>query len=507
MDLKLRPQDSVTESELNIGLRKLMFDGVCSQIMGTFVGGAFLVAFALQLGASNLFIGLIAALGPLTQVLQIPTIFLVEKTGYRKLLVVASSFLSRLFWFLAAILPWLVSETYRVSLFLFALTMYYGLGTISGLSFNSWMRDLIPDSIRGRYTAKRAAVATAVGAAMSLGAGAGVDLYKRYGSELGIYSIYFAIGGSVGLIGIYFLSKIPEPKMERRPTVNLVKIILEPLKDLNFRYLLIFLGTWNFAINLAAPFFTVYMLKRIGLSMTLVLALSVLSQMVNVLFIRLWGLLTDLFSNKSVLAVAGPFFILTIAIWPFTTMPERHFLTIPLLLIIHALAGMSTAGVTLCTGNIALKLAPPGKATSYLAVNALVSGVAATLAPILGGLIATWLDTERMSLTLRWLSQETIRWSLPTVELKGLDFLFILAIIFGLYSMHRLVTVKEAGEAEEGVVLDRFRSEVRKAVRNVSNVAGVRDLFYFPYARLRRLMHKEEVLIEADKINSTSLSD
>jgi MFS family permease len=279
---------------------------------------------------------------------------------------------------------------------------------------------------------------------------------------------------------------------------------LEPFKDLNFRQLLVFLGTWNFAINLAAPFFTVYMLKRIGLSMTLIVALSVLSQVVNILFIRLWGLLTDLFSNKSVLAVAGPFFVLTIAIWPFTTMPERHFLTIPLLLIIHALAGMSTAGVTLCTGNIALKMAPRGKATSYLAVNALVSGVAATLAPILGGLIATWLDMERLSLTLRWLSEETVRWSLPTVELKGLDFLFILAIIFGLYSTHRLVAVKESGEAEEGVVLDRFRSEVRKAVRNVSNVAGIRDLFYFPYARLRRLIHKDNGLSEAEKINSTA---
>jgi MFS family permease len=219
------------------------------------------------------------------------------------------------------------------------------------------------------------------------------------------------------------------------------------------------------------------------------------------LFIRLWGLLADRFSNKSVLALAGPFFILTIAIWPFTTMPERHFLTIPLLLIIHTLAGMSTAGVTLCTGNIALKLAPHGKATSYLAVNALVSGVAATLAPILGGLMATLLDAERLSLTLRWLSEETILWTLPTVELKGLDFLFILATIFGIYSIHRLVTVKEAGEAQEGVVLDRFRSEVRKAVRNVSNVAGLRDLFYFPYARLRRLMQTEKAVPEADLIS------
>jgi MFS family permease len=279
---------------------------------------------------------------------------------------------------------------------------------------------------------------------------------------------------------------------------------LEPFKDLNFRHLLIFLGTWNFAINLAAPFFTVYMLKRIGLSMALIIALSVLSQVVNVLFIRLWGLLADRFSNKSVLAVAGPFFILTVAIWPFTTMPERHFLTIPLLLIIHALAGMSTAGVTLCTGNIALKLAPPGKATSYLAVNALVSGVAATFAPILGGLIATWLDVERLSLTLRWLSVETIRWSLPTVELKGLDFLFILAIISGLYSIHRLLTVKEEGEVEKGVVLERFRSEVRKAVRSVSNVAGLRDLFYFPYARLSKLMDAKKGGIEGDAVGPTS---
>jgi MFS family permease len=295
--------------------------------------------------------------------------------------------------------------------------------------------------------------------------------------------------------------------MERRPTVHLAKILLEPFKDLNFRQLLIFLGTWNFAINLAAPFFTVYMLKRIGLSMALILALSVLSQVVNAFFIRLWGLLADRFSNKSVLAVAGPFFILTIAIWPFTTMPDRHFLTIPLLLMIHALAGMSTAGVTLCTGNIALKLAPHGKATSYLAVNALVSGAAATLAPIVGGITATLLDAERLSLTLRWLSEETILWTLPTVELKGLDFLFILAIVFGIYSIHRLVTVKEAGEVQEGVVLDRFRSEVRKAVRNVSNVAGLRDLFYFPYARLRRLMQMEKAVSEADIISATFFSD
>ena len=102
MEFRFLPQEEITDSELNKGLQKLIFDGICSQIMGTLAGGAFLVAFALKLGASNLIIGIIAALGPLTQVLQLPAIFLVEKVGYRTLVVVACSFGSRLFWFLVA---------------------------------------------------------------------------------------------------------------------------------------------------------------------------------------------------------------------------------------------------------------------------------------------------------------------------------------------------------------------------------------------------------------------
>lgn len=113
--------------------------------------------------------------------------------------------------------------------------------------------------------------------------------------------------------------------------------------------------------------------------MSIILGLSVLSQVVNVLFFRLWGFLADRFSNKSVLAASsGPMLVITIALWPFTTLPESYVLTIPLLVLIHALAGMSTAGVMLCSANIALKLAPHGKATAYLAGNALISGVTAT---------------------------------------------------------------------------------------------------------------------------------
>jgi MFS family permease len=228
--------------------------------------------------------------------------------------------------------------------------------------------------------------------------------------------------------------------------------------------------------------------------MGLVLGLSVLSQLINVVFFRVWGALADRFTNKSVLGVSGPMFILSILLWPFLTMPERHFLTIPLLVAIHVLAGISTAGVMLCSGNIALKAAPLGKATSFLAANALTSGLAATVAPVLAGLAADGFSGQELSLSLKWTSTNSgsplFDW--PALSLQGLDFLFVIAVVLGVYALHRLALVREEGEVEEEVVMNELMGQVRKAVRHVSNVAGLRTLTYFPYMKLEEVAARDE---------------
>ncbi len=50
---------------------------------------------------------------------------------------------------------------------------------------------------------------------------------------------------------------------------------------------------WNFALNLAVPFFAVYMLTRLGLSLPTVIGFTMLSQITNVLFARVWGAMAD----------------------------------------------------------------------------------------------------------------------------------------------------------------------------------------------------------------------
>ena len=489
------PKPSIEAGDLRKGMRTLVMDGVCSQIMGVFTTGAFLAAYAVLLGASNKVIGLIAAVGPLTQTLQIPAIYLINRAGSRRGVVVASSIFSRMFWFLVAALPFVVPEPARIPILLISLFFFFGFGAISGCAWNSWVRDLIPDRVRGTYFGKRLAVATGVGAALSLAAGMAIDHFKQLNPDYEImaYSAIIAIGGLSGFIGILFLWNTPEPTLAPVSNVKFRELVKEPLRDPNYRALLSFLVVWSFAANFGAPFFAVYMLKRLGMDISWIIGLAVLSQAVNVAFFRVWGSAADRFANKPVLSICGALFIFGYLLWPFTAMPNVYWATIPLLIVIHLLSGVSTAGVLLCTGTISAKMAPPGRATAYLATNAFACGIAATVAPIVGGILAdTWSQWQvNLTLSLSNLSTGATQMQVNTLNLQGLDFLFIGSFIFGLYGLHRLLAVKEAGEIEKGIVVKHLLSEARRSARAISNVAGLRGFTTFSYQLLQRQRRPE----------------
>ena len=207
----LKPLEQIDETWLNKGLRNVVLDAVCSQTMGVLTGGAFLVAFALLLGASNKVIGIIAAIGPFAQILQIAAVFLVERIRVRKALVVVTAFFSRILWLLVAVLPWLLPHAYRIPLLLASLFVYFALAAVVNCAFGSWVRDLIPERIIGAQAARRMSIAIAVGAVLSLLAAMGIDAYKARATNVGAaYSALFLLGLTAGMLGIYFLSVIRE---------------------------------------------------------------------------------------------------------------------------------------------------------------------------------------------------------------------------------------------------------------------------------------------------------
>ena len=487
-----KTEETLSEEHLLSALKNVIKDGVASQAMGILTGGAFLVAFAVKLGASNLVIGLLAAIGPLSQLLQLPSIFIVEKIRNRRLITVIAAALSRLCWLVIAISPFIFPAKVAITVLLVLLTAVSAFGAVSGCSWNSWMRDLIPENIMGSFFSKRMRIATGIGIVLSLLAAVYLDFWKKQfaSQELAGYSILFFVGFAAGMLGVFFLAKTPEIRMPVvRDRANIFRLLSLPFKDENFRKLIAFMCSWNFAVNLAGPFFMVYMLRRLDLSMSFIIALSIVSQVMNFLFLKIWGRYTDRFSNKSVLAISGPLFIISILAWTFTTMPDKYFLTIPLLIIIHIVMGLSSAGVSLASGNISLKLAPKGQATVYLATNTIANSIAAGIAPILGGIFADFFAGRELAWTLNYKSP-TGEFALTTLNLQQWDFFFAFAFLIGLYAIHRLAMVKEAGEVEEKIVAQELFNEVRTQVRILSSIEGVRQMVSFPLAMVRSITER-----------------
>lgn len=347
------------------------------------------------------------------------------------------------------------------------------------------MHDLVPQKELGVFFSRRLALSTALGVVLALGASIYVDYWEECFPAWNLYgySVLFALGWAVGMLAVYFIAHIPEPKFTWS-TVFAASVPARPFRDLNFRTLLIFLGSWNFAVKLAAPFFTVYLLQRLRFGLFPVIGLTVLGQVTNLLFLPLWGRFADRFSAKSVIGVSGPLFLACVLAWTFTTLPEKHRLTGPLLLVIHVVMGMATAGVTLASNNIGLKLAPKGEAAAYLAVAVLVNSLAAGIAPIVGGLLADFYAAREFSLTIRWVSPVRDL-AINTLDFRNWDFFFFFAFLIGLYSVHRLGKVREVGEVEEEVVIRALLTAASGRLRNMSTTAGLRQLIQFPLALVR----------------------
>ena len=481
-----RTQESLSESDTARVEKVLVADGMCVMAMVTLQGGVFLTAFALALGASNYEIGLLTTIVFASQFMQVAGLGLLKWWPKRRAWVVILCGLSRLQWVFIILIPILFLSR-GVTFLLQWLLIAALVGAMAGPAWNSLMRDIVPEKVRGRFFARRLTWGTGLALVCTLLGGAAIDWWAKVFPEWTQYgySGLFTVGLLFGLASLCAVARLPETPMVQRHDESVAGQLLMPLKDKNFRNLLWFIAIWSFAVNMAAPFFTVYMLKRIGLPIFLVTLFVVLSQLSNIAFLNIWGRLADRFSNKPVLGLSGFLFLLGVLAWSFTTLPERHALTLPILAAIHILSGMSVAGVSIASGNIALKLSPAGNAHGYMTVFGLAASATGAFAPIVGGALADFFSQRQLSLTLNWTSPGE-QLQMYAVDLKALDFVFALAFLIGLYSLHRLGRVTEEGEATGQAVAEELLAEMAMPLRAVSSVAGIRRLAYLPLAALRR---------------------
>nr|MBN2278205.1 MFS transporter [candidate division Zixibacteria bacterium] len=360
----------------------LTVEGSLATVFITLTGGAFLTGLALMLGANDFEIGLLAAIPFFAQVAQLFSAYLIDRTGRRKQITIWFSAIARQSWWL--LVPILVfGGSWRLEAMIAIVIISNIAIMIATVGWMSWVADLVPDKIRGRYFGTRSAAVALSTIVSTLAGGIILDQYGPIDLENTGFAILIASACVFALAAVILLNRVPDPATRIAPPPVNLSYLFKPLKNKDFRQLTkVFIG-WNLAIGIAAPFFAPHMLNYLGMNFTMISLYSAAAAVVAILLNKPWGKLIDRFGCKPVVVFCAFGISAIPLIWLFLN-PGNRWILIPEVIY----SAILWTGFNLAAFNIPIANSPRGERTIYLAMFALLTGLAFFVASIIGGIIA-----------------------------------------------------------------------------------------------------------------------
>lgn len=462
---KIIPVHSLDSNTVKSSLKNVLWDGVTTEVMTTLTGGVFLVSMALLMGANNKTIGVLAAWPLMGNIAQLTIVAFLQKYKNRKVITLVLLLVGRIPLFVIGI-SILLNVANDINFLMTAMAIHYIFSAAAGLTWNSWVKDLVPENDLGKFFSKRSKYMLVVNLVSSISLAYIIDYLTVYRPdlELYMYAILFTIAGISGIIGLFFLFNAKEPYLAS-DKISFDQLMKKPFQDLNFKKLLIFNSGWLFAVNLAAPFFIVFLLKDMGVSMKYVILLTLVSQLFSILTVQFWGRLSDKYSNKNIILLLAPIYILTLFIWLYVGLVGSLILNTLLLVFIFAVMGVCNAGINLALTNIGLKLIPTKHATIYLSLRTIVTSLIAAIGPIVGGVLADVLEDHQFRLVFEWNSPALER-DIKIISIQGMNFLFVISAVACIIGLQLLHAVKEKGEVESDFLKLIMRKNFKNRLRH-----------------------------------------
>lgn len=328
------------------------------------------------------------------------------------------------------------------------------------------MKDLIPEARLGSFFSRRIRIAQTLNVTLSLATALCIDYVKAHypAHEITAYSTLFLIGGILGMASVFLLLRTPEPQPERM-NGNVIMLFGKSLKNKNFRNLLVFNSIWAFALNLATPFFAVYMMKTLQLSLSYVIGLTILGQLSSIVALKLWGSYSDRFSNKTIIRIWAPLYICCVLGFAFIAKSSSHTIMLIMLAIIFILSGTAIASINVALSNIGIKLAPKNEAMVYITSKNMFVAFFSTIAPMVGGLMADFFAGHQFAWNLQFTSNRNVT-NVGVLTLQGWNYFFIIGGLIALLSLKLLTRVKEDGEVSKERAVIYMRAEFKNKLMN-----------------------------------------
>jgi hypothetical protein len=344
------------------------------------------VRFANRLGAGDDELALLAALPFLAQGVQTATGWMFERfAGSRRGVTAWTLLLARLVWLVPAALAlgWLPTEHGLAVLFASVLASAV-LATTGAHGWISWMGDLVPPAVRGRYFGFRNAVMAALALATALVGAAAYDALEARATGAGQAAVYgaAALAGALAFVAI-LRQHHPPPKPHPAPRAPYRRLLLEAWRRPGAGRVFAFFVAWNVAIGVAAPFWVKYMDVTLGMSAAEIATQGTIGPVVAVFVSRGWGRLVDRIGVRAVLLLNA----LCIGTIPFYWFFARPGFLFPVW--IDAVAvGVFWSGFNLAAFQVPLAASAYRGGTVFLGLFSAVTGIALGLSALGAGLVA-----------------------------------------------------------------------------------------------------------------------
>jgi len=379
-------------------LRRILVAWIFGAAWQSITAGATLTRYARSLHVTEFGFGILAAIPFIAAFAQLPASFLVERFGHRKPVFLTANLIHRFLWLVIAAIPWLVSVEHG-SLGLITLMLVSSLSQhTTAPAWYSWLSDLLPSRIRGRYLSRRTQAGQIVSLILTVTVGVTLDWAEGVsGLALSrVLSLLLAVAALSGLADILFFFRIPDHGGHiRNEQYGWRNLFVEPLRNRSFRRYLGFTAMMTFSVGYVAQFSWLYAFDVAHMSNVRANLLLITCPMILAMFgVPFWGRMIDRLGRKPVGLISTALVIQGGVLWILI----REGSVMPAYLGI-LVAAFAWPGVDLSSYNILLGLVRQekggGRNTAYVALNSVVVATAGTASGLFGGLLAGWLKDWR----------------------------------------------------------------------------------------------------------------
>lgn len=137
----------------------------------------------------------------------------------------------------------------------------------------------------------------------------------------------------------------------------------------NFRRFLAYDVAWSFAVHFASPFFTLYFLQELRFTYTFVALTGMIAALADLSAMRFWGVISDRLRNPTIIRGCSAVAVFLPLLWTFVRPGDRW---IPIGL--HIVGSFFWAGITLCTNNMVIRMAPREERAICISVHNIAGG-------------------------------------------------------------------------------------------------------------------------------------